>query len=184
MTGFKTIKASELFTQHQVKIADSRFIAGQYGYPSDNWSDEQVSHILQVVADAKSQGLTIRQYLQTPQSGPQEQPDINISALTAAAVTPAVLGTQATLQTVQQGMTQIVEQGSDAIVQMSGSVVPAMLAMAAEKGSGPKAMAQAQAVQAEVAKTFGSFRIPTQLRTALPATGDVGPVAGQLRSAD
>lgn len=184
MTGFKGMTPQGLFAKHQIKGADSQAIAKALSFPESNWTVDQVEQIVKVANEAAAQGVAIKQYLQGAAQSTSGSPEVNISALTAAAVTPAVRGTQAALQTVQQGMSQIVEQGSDAIVQMSSSVVPAMLAMAAEKGSGPAAMAQAEAVQAEVAKTFGTFRIPAQLRTALPTTGNVGALAGGLKPAN
>jgi hypothetical protein len=184
MAGFKSFGVADMVAAHGGKAKEWGQLAVYLGLPSSGWDDKQVAELIRSRDEIKSSGQTIPQFLQgfrANGSSDQAMPDsFDTTALVQAAVDPGIKGIAAGLGYVQNGLTQVINQGSDALVAMNKTAWPATLAMAANKGAAAAAQGSNNAIEQEVANAFAGFQLPTRFVTTIAPALPSGSVAGAI----
>lgn len=185
MAGFKSIEIVDMVARYGGTAKEWGLLAGHLQFPGGDFSEEQIAELRRVRKEIKDSGKTISQFLQGVRSeqGVGHIPEsFDTTALVQAAVAPGLNGIATGLGHVQNGLTQVIDQGSDALVSMNQTAWPATLAMAANKGAAAAAQGTNNAIEQEVANAFAGFRLPTRFVTtiapALPDSAVVGAIAG------
>jgi len=169
------------------KATDWSNLATALGFDPLSLSGGNVAELRRVRKEIKDSGKTISQFLQGFRAEPtadRGMPDnFDTTALVQAAVAPGIQGIAAGLGHVQNGLTQVINQGSDALVSMNQTAWPATLAMAANKGAAAAAQGSNNAIEQEVANAFAGFQLPTRFVTAIAPALPGGAVVGAITGA-
>lgn len=186
MAGFKSFGVADMVARYGGTAKEWGLLVDHLQFPRDGFSDEQIAELRRVRKEIKDSGTTVSQFLQGFRPEPtadRGMPDnFDTTALVQAAVAPGIQGIATGLGHVQNGLTQVIEQGSDALVSMNQTAWPATLAMAANKGAAAAAQGSNSVIEQEVANAFAGFQLPTRFVTtiapALPSGAVVGAIAG------
>jgi hypothetical protein len=186
-SGFEVFSAVDVAADHGGTAKEWKALATHFGLPTTGWTAEQVAELVGSRDQIKAGGQTIAQFLQgvpTEPTADRGVPDsFDTTALVQAAVAPGIQGIATGLGHVQNGLTQVIEQGSDALVSMNQTAWPATLAMAANKGAAAAAQGSNNAIEQEVARAFDTFRLPTRFVTTIAPALPARPVAGAIAGA-
>jgi hypothetical protein len=184
MAGFKSFGIADMVARHGGTAKEWGLLVDHLQFPRDGFSDEQIAELRRVRKEIKDSGTTVSQFLQgfraNDNSGRAMPDSFDTTALVQAAVAPGIQGIATGLGHVQNGLTQVINQGSDALVAMNETAWPATLAMAANKGAAAAAQGSNNAIEQEVANAFAGFQLPTRFITTIATALPSGSVAGTI----